>query len=219
MRTEKEEGSAKLSPYPRRSRADHEAVFLTVRGAMMFAMNFGHGTLKKSSLVEMMGGGRVGRGLGGLDGAAQSGMILTELGRIRQRRRSIIIARCAPPSLPCTCRARCCRGWRENPEWGEAIGDLTAHVLEEGLAGTVSHLRLRRAMVIRYFLGKEGKPGSRSAAPSGMKQSLAEVAEQCGVHRNTVSAHNKAIVEHLKREEQLATYEIEGLLKEAGIIE
>lgn len=203
------EGNCTLRARP--ARADREAVFRTVRGAMMFALNYRHGSVKKSSLVEMMGGGRAGRGLGGLDGAAQAGMILAELGRLRQRRRSIITARCAPPSVPCPCRKPCCRGWKENAEWGDAIKDLTEHVLEEGLAGTVSHYRLRHAMVARYFLGK--------AASIGMKQSLAEIAQQCSVHRNTVSSLNKAIVEHLKREEQFATYEIEGLLKEAGVID
>lgn len=194
------------------NRQDQEAIFRTVRGAVMFAMNYTHGTLKKSALVEMMGGAsRVGRGLGGLDGAAQAGMIRTEIGRIRQRRRSIIVARCASPTMPCACKAMCCRGWRENPEWAEAINDLTGYVLEEGLCGMLSHHRLRRAMVARYFIGK--------TAPSGAKQNLGEIAQICGVHRSTASAHNKAVVEHLKREEQLATYEIEGLLKVAGVIE
>lgn len=203
-------GKQALKALPPRS--DHEAVFRTVRGAVMFAMNFTHGTLKQSTLAEMMGGGRVGRGLGGLDGAAQAGMIRAELCRLRQRRMSIMIARCAPATTPCSCRSPCCRGWRENPEWAEAITDLTGYVLEEGLAGTVLHLRLRRAMVGRYFLGK-------AAVVNGQKLNLVEIARACGVHVNTASAHHKAIVEHLKLEEQLATYEVEGVLKDAGIID
>jgi hypothetical protein len=210
MRTEKEEGGGKSTRNPRQSRIYREAIFRTVRGAMMFALNFMHGTVKKSSLVEMMGGARLGRGLGGLDGAAQAGMIRTELLRLRQRRRSIIIARCAIPTTPCACGTNCCRGWRENPEWGEAINDLTLYVLEEGLAGTVSHLRLRRAMVARYFVGKSSLV---------QKLNLGEIADQCGVHRHTASAYKKAIGEYLELEEQLATYELEGLLREAGIIE
>lgn len=209
MRTEKEEASGNIPRVPGKP-VDREAVFRTVRGALMFAMNFTHGTLKRPTLVEMMGGGTVGRGLGGLDGAAQAGMIRAELERVSPQRRSIIIARCASPTLSCSCKACCCRGWKENPEWGEAINHLTGCVLEQGLAGTVSHYRLRRAMVVRYFLGK---------AAVGPKQSLVEISRVCGVHRNTASVHNKAVVEHLKREEQLATYEIEGLLKEGGVIE
>lgn len=218
MRTEKEEGAGNQARNPRQARNDREAIFRTVRGAMMFALNFKHGTLKQPSLVAMMGGARTGRGLGGLDGAAQAGMILAELGRVRHRRQAMLTARCAPPSLPCTCRSSCCREWRLNPEWDQAITLLTAHVLEEGLAGTVSHYRLRRAMVVRYFLGKEGK-APRNGVPSALKQSLADVAQACGVHRNTASSYNKAIVEHLRKEEQLATFEIEGLLKDAFIIE
>ena len=178
----------------------------------MFAMNFTHGTLKKTGLAEMMqGGSRAGRGLSGLDGAAQAGMIRASLGKIRQHRRSIMVARCAAPTMPCACKHTCCRGWRENAEWGDAITDLTGYVVEEGLAGTISHLRVRRAIVARYFLGKK--------SDSAGKINLVEIATLCGVHRNTVSAHNKAIVEHLKIEEQLATYEVEGLLIEAGVIE
>lgn len=208
MNTDKEEGAGKSTRNPRDARDDREAIFRSVRGAMMFAMNFTHGTVKKSSLAEMMGGPtKVGRGLGGLDGAAQAGMIRAELDRILPQRKAIIVGRCASPSIPCdaTCRAHCCRGWRENPEWGGAINFLTAYVIEAGVeVGVVSHYRMRRAMVGRYF---------------GLKRNLVEIAQLCGVHKNTASAHNKAIVEHLKKQEQLAMYEVEGLLKEAGVID
>ena len=70
-----------------------EAVFRSARGALMFAFNFTHGTLKKSALAGMMGASPNGRGLGGLDGAAQAGMIKAEVDHLPELHQAILIAR------------------------------------------------------------------------------------------------------------------------------
>lgn len=181
-----------------------EPVFRSAHAALVFALNFSHGTLKKSALAQASGGGGSGRGLGGLDGAAQSGMILAELQQLSALRRSVLIAKYASPSAPCACRSSCCRGWRENPQWSEAINYLTEYVLVAGLTGTVSHFRLRRSLVSRYF---------------GQGATFLTIASSCGVDRHTASGYNKRIVERFRDEQRHALYEIEGLLKQAGIVE
>jgi len=182
----------------------NEPVFRTTHGALMFALNFVHGTLKKSALAGMMGAGGSGKDLGGLDGAAQSGMILAELEKLAKVRRMLVVGRMAVATVPCACRAECCRGHRENPAWAEAVNYLAEYALIEGLTGTVSHYHLRRTLVMRYV---------------GQKVYLVAVAEQCGVNRDTASAHNQKLTERFRQEERLAMYEVDELLKNAGIVE
>jgi hypothetical protein len=181
-----------------------EPIFTSAHAALKFAFNFSHGTLKKSFLATAQGGCIQGRGLAGLDGAAQAGMILAELNAVvTPERRNLIAGRFAPQTAPCSCRSACCCGFRENAVWGQAVDWLTEYVLIERLTGMISHLRLRRTIVMRYF---------------GVKKSFVAMADACGVHRTTASEYNKAVVERFKREERLGFYEIEGRLKERQIV-
>jgi len=180
-----------------------EPVFRSTHAALMFALNFTHGTLKRSTLAAMMSSAGNGRGLGGLDGAAQAGMIRAELEKLAKLRRTILVARYVVATIPCDCGRSCCSKIRENAEWSEAVNCLSEYVLHEGLTGSVSHYRLRRALVMRYF---------------GQRQFLVSIAEQCGVNRDTASAYNQKITERFRQEERLANYEIEGLLKAIGVM-
>src|SRR5262245_5671313 len=121
-----------------------EPAFTSAHAALKFAFNFSHGTLKRGVLAQMLGGGGSGRGLAGLDGAAQAGMIQCELGALSKIRRSILAAKFAPQHEPCACRSPCCRGYVENRTFGEAIESISEFVLVEGLTGNISHYRLRR---------------------------------------------------------------------------
>lgn len=185
-------------------RFEDDPLFKTHNGALLFALNYTHGGMKSPSITALMGGQRKGRGLGGLDGAAQAGMIQLELKHLTDLRRAIIVARYAVSSAPCACRSPCCRGYRENSDWGEAIEWLTQYVLDAELTGTISHYRFRRMMVARHF---------------GVKESFTAMALQCGVHRHTASEQYKVVHDHLGKEEKFARYEVEGILKMAGVVE
>jgi len=186
-----------------------EPVFRSAHGALKFALNHSHGTLQKPLIIRLMGGASGGRGLGGLDGAGQAGMILAELEQLSELHGALIIARYAAPTVPCECRSQCCRGYRESELWRVAIAYLVQYILTEGLTGTVSHYRLRRAIVTRYF---------------GVKASFVDIAKECGVSRNTASAYNAKVVERFRGTkeaqgvEALAFQEIEGRLRNAGIL-
>lgn len=180
-------------------------LFKTAKGALLFAYNFSHGTVKKPFLASLMGGSRpAGKGLGGLDGAAQAGMIKAEVAGMSQVHRFIIAARYSPPKTPCECRAPCCVGFRLNRDWAEAIDWLAMHVHAAALTGTVSNYRLRRALVMRWF---------------GQEVSMTEVASNCRVKRDTAAEHNKRVVAYLGVEETGAEREIYGRLYAAGVIE
>lgn len=180
-----------------------DPLFEYVTGAIRFALNFTHGITKEPSLTGLMGGGRAGHGLGGLDGAGQAGMLRSELGKLPPARGAILVARYAPPTVPCPCARTCCRTWRHNFEWLEAVNLIAQAVLVEGLTGTMSHYHFRRAMVEKYF---------------GQRASFTEMAKRCHISRNTASAQHKKVAEWLKTEEKHARWEFEGFMKEGGVI-
>lgn len=183
-----------------------DPLFKSSKGALLFALNYTHGGIKSPSIVALMkdAGGKKGRGLGGLDGAAQAGMIQVELGRLSELRRAILVARYAVPSLPCSCRAPCCRGYRDNPEWDEAISWLAVYVLDKKLTGSISHHTFRKKLVARHF---------------GSKESFIRIASECRVHRQTASESYKAIHAHLKEVEEVARLEIDGILQAGMVVE
>jgi len=181
-----------------------DTLFRTARGALLFATNYSHGQTKKPFLAKMVGGGKPGRGLGGLDGAGQAGMILAAMSRLPKEQQALLIARFTTPTTPCSCRSPCCRGFRYEPDWEDAVAFLVEHIGIRGLTGTVSHYRLRRALVLRYL---------------GQGESFVEVAKQCHVNRDTASARYKKVKEYLGDQEKRAYWELEGHLKDGGVIE
>ena len=179
-------------------------LFKSAKGAMLFAFNYSHGTIKRSALAGMMGGrSRPGRGLGGLDGAAQAGIIKDLVRSLGDTREAIVIARYEPRTIPCSCKSPCCRGFKDNPAWKNAIQLLTERALNV-LAGHLSHYRMRQALVARFF---------------GVRDNLNEIAKACGVNRDTASDHYKKIVVFLAEQERLGWYDLEDRLKAANIVE
>jgi hypothetical protein len=118
-----------------------------------------------------------GKGLAGLDGAAQAGMIRAEVKAMGKLPEAILIARLAPRSMPCSCRAPCCSGQTPNKEWVDAISYLSDYVRKTALEGCTCDRILRREYVVRYF------------TPKAKRISIEALAEKYDVHRNTVSAH------------------------------
>lgn len=131
-------------------------------------------------------------------------MILAELRQLHTLWRSMLIARFTPRTTPCACKALCCSSQRPNPDWTEAIGYLSEYVLIVGLTGTISHSRLRRALVGRFF---------------GVKESFITISQTCGLDRHTASEYNKAVVEHFRDQEALAMDVITDRLLAAGIVD
>jgi len=199
--------------------ADNSAPFRSVNHALAFAYNFTHGTLKRSGMARMMGGpSGTGKGLAGLDGAGQAGMIKSAIASMPAIYQNVLIARFAPMQDDCACGARCCRGWRESDDWGDAIDWLAEHILEIDLCGSVKHVKFRRAVVSRYF---------------GAKVSFITIAGDYGVNRDTASSLNARIVDYFrgvrvkgKNEdsnrmgvEWRARTEFEQKLREHGVVE
>ncbi|MBJ9673352.1 DNA-binding protein [Burkholderia gladioli] len=155
-----------------------EIVFKSAFDAVRFALcyssqQYGETLMAKRLRGESSGGGM---GLVGLDGAGQAGMIRNELWKLPDLHLSVVVARAAPHDLPCSCGNACCSGRRPNIEWQAAISWLTE--ASAAYAAGFSHYRVRRAIIERLF---------------GVKCDLAEIAEDCDAHRNTVSKQNAAV--------------------------
>lgn len=153
-------------------------LFASAHSALVFAFNFSGQSYDRPMMNRMADGPkRSGKGLVGLDGAGQAGMIRGEVAVLGKLHEAIVTAYYAPHSMPCDCRKSCCSGSKVNPEWSEAISFITQAAMSH-LSGLMSNHRLRRAIVAKNF---------------GEKVSLGDVAAVCGVNRDTASAHNEKI--------------------------
>ncbi len=80
--------------------------------------------------------------------------------------------------------------------------ELTEHSLT-ALSGTLSHYRVRRGCVERYF---------------GAKVKFTEIADLCRLNRHTVSTHNQAIVKMLKGLERRAWEAFDAAVDGRGML-
>ncbi|MDR0770814.1 MAG: DNA-binding protein [Burkholderiales bacterium] len=179
-----------------------EALFSSSHNALLFAFSYSLQQRAPSPMDRLFRTPRTGKGLSGLDGAAQAGMIRAELEAVGEYAVAVLTSRVAPRSISCECRRPCCCGHRANPEWSDAIGWLAMYMVRE-LAGTATHYRLRRGSVERYF---------------GVGVKLGALADLCGVHRNTAGEHNAKIMAALKKEESRAWRAIDDRLQAAGVV-
>lgn len=182
------------------------ALFNSAHAALVFAFN-SPGSQSRSLMMMMaspaVGGGK---GLIGLDAAAQAGMIRAEVQALGSPAEAILIARIAPRWQPCSCRSACCSGRRGNTEWTNAISVLADRVRTTALAGCVSNSILRREYVVRYFTPRDGR-GTMDA-----------IAGRNDVNRKTVEAHVGRVAKTLKELESAAQNAIEDRLMAAGIV-
>lgn len=177
-------------------------LFRSAHEALLFAFNFAgrHDRPLIDKLASPSIGG--GKGLAGMDGAAQAGMIRSELHAIGRLHESILIARVAPRTSHCDCRSPCCSGHLINREWLDAVGYLTEYA-NAALSGRFAHYRLRSAIIQKYF---------------GVKISMVDIADDCGVARTTANDHNARVVKLLRVEEGKAWSSIDDRLQASGVV-
>lgn len=168
-----------------------EILFTSADSALRFAFSYSTQQYSPTPMARAMRGGNVGtgKGLAGVDGAGQAGMLRSELRDFSVLHQAVLIAQFAPAVLPCDCTAPCCSGTKPNREWGEAVSFLTEHTAYL-FAGSLSHYRLRRILIERHFGAHKGTDGK--------KISLERVAEHCGVHRQTASTHHQKLLNYLR---------------------
>lgn len=179
-------------------------LFKSAHGALVFAFNFS-GQCYDRPLMNRMATPVIGsgKGLAGLDGAAQAGMIRAEVQALGKLHEAILIARTAPRSNPCSCRSSCCSGRKPNKEWVDAVAWLADHVRNTALAGCTADYRIRRGCVEMFF---------------GSSLTVTALADKCDVARNTAGAHFGKVRKLLKDEESRAQIAVEDRLRAAGMV-
>lgn len=209
-----------------------EPLFDSPRKALHFALNY-HLALPRPQMNKMMADGKVQRieladgtkitvamprasprsaQLRGLDGAATAGMILQRLAELPEPQQLVLMASQMQATLPCSCKAPCCAGFRPNVDWTRCVYKLCVHLAEEaqlskikGKKGLSTLPAIRWALVEKYFVPKK-------------RIVLAELAESNSITEQTVIKHRRPIITFLEKEERAGWRTFDELLSEAGIV-
>lgn len=170
-----------------------DPLFSSTHAALSFAFNYSERQSAPSILGRLSDKPRdIGKGLSGLDGAAQAGMIRREVLQLDALQRAVVVCKFARPK-----ECAHCRSLVDSNERIEAIEALTQHV-QDTLQGDRPHLILRRWLVRKYF---------------GERIGMAELAKKCGVHQNTASNHFRKVKAELDRIERQALRGLDESLK------
>lgn len=184
-----------------------DQLFHSAHAALIFAFHFSWQSYDRPAMNKLAAPSiGSGKGLGGLDGAGQAGMIRSKVKALGIRMESALIARHAPASMPCECRAPCCAGWKTNREWFDAITEL-ADYIEGPLYGRSVNGLMRRLYVERFF------------ATKGSRHTIDAIAERCDVNRQTAGAHYGLAKKALSDLESQAQQCIDAVFSDAGLIE
>lgn len=178
------------------------ALFDSAVAAIKFALNYSGQNYQRAGINQLSGGpAPKGRGLGGLDGAAQAGMIRAELATIGLVGEAFIVAEMAVKTKPCFCKAACCSGEVTNPEWAAAIGVLSN--VAKDLKLCPAHVNVRTNIIRRFF---------------GVPLDITDIAKRCGVCRETVSSHNSRLVSTFALLRKKAWADFDTRLLDIGMI-
>lgn len=186
-----------------------DPIFRSTEAALKYAFCFSTEQYGRSAMAAMYAPPGSGRGLSGIDGAGNAGMVRAEVEKLSPTQRAVLIVRYAPPDLPCSCRRPCCKGSYANKEWSDAL-ELLAQFTAPLFAGSLSNVRLRRAL-IRAAIARE-------------RPEYTALGKEYGVDRGTVAKHagiiERAIVgtRNERGEFDRAYTKVDTLLQEAGII-
>lgn len=169
-----------------------EALFTSTHSALAFAFNYSE-RRGVPNLLQRLGDQHrdAGRGLAGLDGAGQAGMIRREVQQLSLLERAVVIAKFSRPKLCLHCNSL-----MDSSERAEALEALAQHALT-ALKDEIPNLPLRRGLVRKHF---------------GDRIGMAELAKKCGVHQNTVTNHRRKIEKLLNQLERQAMSKLDEAL-------
>lgn len=171
-----------------------DQLFHSTHAALTFAYNF-QGSPALSVVNQMANKpGPMGKGLGGLDGAAQAGIIRRKVASLGKLHESIIIAEYAQRSRLCPC----CSGPTFNQEWKDAIGYIADIVRTEAIGGHSTTHPVRRACTERFF---------------GARFDINKTAENLAISRNTLALLIGKTRKYLRCEQDKAARAIDEKLK------
>ncbi|RAR51672.1 hypothetical protein C7401_13632 [Paraburkholderia unamae] len=154
--------------------AIHEGIFKSAEEAVTFACNYSSQQYAMSAMGKILqrGAQGSGRGLVGLDGAGQAGMVFAELERIDYWQLAVLVTGKLSRRERCDCTRSCCRGWKPNPVFEEAVSQLADHVAR--VHPVVLPVRSFRVAVIKKYFGEKDSDPMEVAKGEGMSKRTAE---------------------------------------------
>lgn len=138
--------------------ARHEGIFESAEEAITFACNYSSQQYALSPMAKILQRGAYGsgRGLVGLDGAGQSGMVFAEIAGLDYWQMLAVMAGKMVRSERCDCTHSCCRGWKMTDVFREAVHQLADHVAR--VLPVVPQVKEFRVAVIMKFYGEKVHP-------------------------------------------------------------
>jgi hypothetical protein len=195
------------------------ALFPSAHAALTYAFRFSGGAYDRPMMNRMADAPHAeGRGLVGLDGAAQAGMVRQEIASLGPLKEALLLVRFGPPALPCACKSSCCSGSKFSQEWNQAISLISEHIRKTALAGCTTNNLLRREYVLMQYAPKDQRP------------TVQDLANRHGIDRHTVGAHAGKVATYLGGSrskkgrklppglEESAMHDIEAKLRNVGLI-
>ncbi|MFM0326098.1 hypothetical protein [Caballeronia glebae] len=184
----------------------HEGIFKSAHEAVVFACNYASQQYAMSPMAKILQrrAGGSGRGLIGLDGAAQSGMVLAELQKMDKAQILAMVARSTPQRERCDCLHACCSGWRVSSMYRDAISELADIVVPVVGTEEVSNRRLRVAIIAKFF-------GDKTVV-------IKEVAHSLEITLRTAERQTSVINKYLKEQEKTGWTEFYARLDEIGML-
>lgn len=184
--------------------AIHEGIFFSAEEAITFACNYSSQQYAMSPMAKLLQGpGRgSGRGLTGLDGAGQSGMVFRELEGLDYWQMLALVARKAPRSESCNCLNPCCRGWRMTELFREAVSQLADQVARE--ARDVLPVKAFRVAVLRKHFGD--------------KIHVLDEAEKLGIDEHPANRHATTIRKWIRELEKKGLTSLSERLDQVGML-
>jgi DNA-binding transcriptional ArsR family regulator len=203
-----------------------EPAFQSAAQALTFAFNFTMQQYDRPLMNRLADGPgiRTGKGLGGLDGAAQAGFIRRRVSTLTHLQQSALVVKFAPSEIVCSCGNACCKGSRSNCEWDASLRALADYGEREALAGCSVNRNLT-LMLLKKLIGRSSRVEGTDVS------TLVRIASRAGVSENTADNHLSRLRVWFRGEssgrngkapkigvEQAAMERIQVVLTEAGII-
>ena len=125
-------------------------LFHSAHEALIFAYRYSRQQYPRTPMTRMLQGGEAigsGKGLSGLDGAAQAGMILAAVDRLPREQANVIRVRYGDIREDCPC----CGQPAPSIEWQDAVDALSHCVELEGVPRRVRHAAIERVLCRRKW--------------------------------------------------------------------
>lgn len=170
-----------------------EPLFKSTHDALVFSFNYAHQQSPRTPMTSLMrtAGIGSGKGLSGLDGAAQAGMVLAEVCRLPDDQHNVIVARYGHVLHECSH----CEQDAPSDEWRAAVNALTHCVELEGV-----HRKVRIMMVER--------------AVCGGRLDIDQICKRYSLGRTTTYTQLSAIKTKLRKIERIALSNLDNVFFE-----